>query len=156
MRCRSSAEDQRRVTTIRLIETISGLRVLASIRGGGPVAVAKCVRRLMLAVVISVCGLGGFPTSASVLHLGGQYPGDPTLPDLTDTTQPTLHIDSIQNHVLFDFGMIAPGGLPVTFDTPSIVPSDFDSLLLHTQAHFGTDSFFDVQFIAFFTVNELP
>lgn len=176
MRCRSSAEDKRRVATIRFIDKISGLCVLASFRGQWLVSVGNCVRRLILAVVISVCGLGASAAGAGVLQLKGQIPGDPTSPafdvfanltnplhpsdpfrpDLTDATRPTLHIDTIQNHVLFDFGMIAPGGLPVTFDTPSIVPSDFDSLLLHTQAHFGTDSFFDVQFTAFFTVNEAP
>src|SRR5947199_243936 len=109
MRCRSSADDQRSVTTIQFIETISGLCVLASVRGGWPVSVANCVRRLMLAVVISVCGLGASTAAAGVLQLKGQYPGDPTspafdvfanltnplhpgdptLPDLTDTTRPT-------------------------------------------------------------------
>jgi len=77
--------------------------------------------------------------------------GDPRHLDLTDPKLPTLNLTA-QNAAVFNFGMIGPGGREVTFDMPAIFPNECtSSLLLHTQAHFGTDSFFDVFFKAFFT-----
>jgi hypothetical protein len=82
------------------------------------------------------------------------YPPNPVFIDLGNPTLPTLNIADIQNRVVFDFGMIVPGGLAVTFFPPQPVRSDSTSaLLLHTEAHFG-DTFFDVYFNAYFTVNE--
>lgn len=136
-------------------------------------AMRASVRRIILSAVVSTCGSWASSLDAGVVHLSGQIPGNPVLPafdvfagltnplvptdsgslDLIDNALPALNL-TVQNHVLFDFGMIGPGGLPVTFSPQPNVPSDF-SLRLHTLAVFGTGAsdFFNVYFNAYYTVN---
>jgi hypothetical protein len=90
------------------------------------------------------------------------YPPDPLVPpnpcllDLSDPTLPALTLN-VDNHALFDFGMIGPGGAHVTFDNPAVVLNSDKQLptpghlLLQTQAHFGSNRFFDVFFDTFYT-----
>ena len=134
---------------------------------------ATCVRRLVVAAVISGWGVGAAPAIAGPIHLIGVVSesvgppivpafdvfasltnplsqGPPIRPDLSDPTMPRLNIDNIQNHVLFEFGLSEPGGPPVTFETLVPVPTELPRLLLDTRAQFG-GNFFDVQFTAFFT-----
>ncbi len=83
-------------------------------------------------------------------------PPNPCLVDLSDPTLPALTLN-VDNHALFDFGMIGPGGAPVAFDNPAVVlnsdkqPPIPGHLLLQTQAHFGSNNFLDVFFDTFYT-----
>ena len=76
--------------------------------------------------------------------------GPPIRLDLADAMRPTLNRD-VDNHALFNFGLLGAGGAPVTFDDPAaVLGADAPGLLLHTQAHFGTERFFDVFFDVFY------
>jgi hypothetical protein len=87
---------------------------------------------------------------------GPVVPPNPCLLDLSDPTFPALTLN-VDNHALFDFGMIGPGGAHVTFDNPAVVLNSDKQLptpghlLLQTQAHFGSNRFFDVFFDTFYT-----
>jgi hypothetical protein len=97
-----------------------------------------------------------FDVSTNLYPPGPVVPPNPCLLDLSDPTLPGLTLD-VDNHALFDFGMIGPGGATVTFDNPAVVlnsdkqPPTPGHLLLQTQAHFGPNSFFDVFFDTFYT-----